>query len=401
MQHPILIALIRERKNPPDNRVALTPVQCVALKNRFPMVQIVVESCATRCFSDEAYEEVGIEVRTDVSNADIMLGIKEVPKEYLIPQKTYLFFSHTIKKQPYNQLLLKEIIKKQIRLIDYEVLKWETGQRVLGFGRFAGIVGAYNGFLTYGNKTGLFHLNPAWQSIDYSEILSNALAIKLPPIKIALTGGGRVAQGALDFLRSMRIKEVTPQQFLSVQYSQPVFVHLNSPDLYCHPEKTNWDTHYFYDHHNEYQSSFDSFTRVTDILMNGIFWTEDLPALFSKEDTGRDDFKIQVIADISCDVDGSVPITYDATTIQNPVIGWDKINQTPCKPFTENSIDVMAVGNLPNELPKDASEEFGELMLQHVLPALFADKSALIEKATICVDGNLTDNFNYLTDYIA
>jgi saccharopine dehydrogenase (NAD+, L-lysine forming) len=401
MQQPILIALIRERKNPPDNRVALTPVQCVALMNRFPMIQVVVESCATRCFSDEAYEEVGIEVRTDVSTADIMLGIKEVPKEFLIPQKTYLFFSHTIKKQPYNQLLLKEIIKKQIRLIDYEVLKWETGQRVLGFGRYAGIVGAYNGFLTYGQKTGLFHLNPAWLSIDYSEILSNALSIKLPPIKIALTGGGRVAQGALDFLRSMRIKEVTPQQFLSVQYSQPVFVHLNSPDLYCHPEKTNWDTHYFYGHHNEYQSSFDSYTRVADILMNGIYWTKDLPALFSKDDTARDDFQIKVIADISCDVEGSIPITYEATTIQNPVIGWDKINQTPCKPFTENSIDVMAVGNLPNELPKDASEEFGELMLQHVLPALLADKSTLIEKATICVNGNLTDNFDYLTDYIA
>lgn len=401
MQQPILIALIRERKNPPDNRVALTPVQCVALMNRFPMIQVVVESCATRCFSDEAYEEVGIEVRTDVSTADIMLGIKEVPKEFLIPQKTYLFFSHTIKKQPYNQLLLKEIIKKQIRLIDYEVLKWETGQRVLGFGRYAGIVGAYNGFLTYGQKTGLFHLNPAWLSIDYSEILSNALSIKLPPLKIALTGGGRVAQGALDFLRSMRIKEVTPQQFLSVQYSQPVFVHLNSPDLYCHPEKTNWDTHYFYGHHNEYQSSFDSYTRVADILMNGIYWTKDLPALFSKDDTARDDFQIKVIADISCDVEGSIPITYEATTIQNPVIGWDKINQRPCKPFTENSIDVMAVGNLPNELPKDASEEFGELMLQHVLPALLADKSTLIEKATICVNGNLTDNFDYLTDYIA
>jgi alanine dehydrogenase len=225
--------------------------------------------------------------------------------------------------------------------------------------------------------------------------------LKLPPIKIALTGGGRVAQGALDFLRSMRIKEVTPQQFLSVQYSQPVFVHLNSPDLYCHPEKTDWDTHYFYEHHGEYKSSFESYTRVADILMNGIYWTKDLPALFSKEDTAKEDFKIQVIADISCDVEGSVPITYDATSIQNPVIGWDKINQEPCKPFTENSIDVMAVGNLPNELPKDASEEFGELMLQHVLPALFADKSTLIDKATICINGNLTDNFNYLTDYIA
>jgi saccharopine dehydrogenase (NAD+, L-lysine forming) len=181
MQPTKTIALIRERKNPPDNRVALTPIQCIALKNRYPTIEIIVEKSNTRCFSDEAYEEVGIETCSDILSADILLGIKEIPKEYLTPQKTYLFFSHTIKKQPYNQLMLKDIIAKNIELIDYEALKWETGQRVLGFGRYAGIVGAYNGFLTLGKKTGAFDLKPAWQSIDFAEILSNALAIKLPP----------------------------------------------------------------------------------------------------------------------------------------------------------------------------------------------------------------------------
>ena len=401
MQPTTTIALLRERKNPPDNRVALTPIQCIALKNRYPNIEIIVENSNTRCFSDEAYEEVGIETCPDVSRANIMLGIKEIPKEYLIPQKKYMFFSHTIKKQPYNQLMLKDIISKNIELIDYEALKWETGQRVLGFGRYAGIVGAYNGFLTFGKKTGLFDLKPAWQSLDFAEILSNALALKLPPIKIALTGGGRVAQGALDFMRSMRIKEVTPQQYLTIHYNQPVFVHLNSPDLYCHPEKTNWDTKYFYTHHNEYQSSFEPFTRATDILMNGIFWTEDLPHLFSKGETAKDSFKIKVIADISCDENGSVPITYKSTTIQDPFIGWDILLQEPCMPFTANSIDVMAVGNLPNELPKDASEEFGEMMLQHVLPALISEGSTLIENATIAKNGKLGVNFQYLSDFIA
>lgn len=401
MQPTKTIALIRERKNPPDNRVALTPIQCIALKNRYPSIEIIVEKSNTRCFSDEAYEEVGIETCSDISKADILLGIKEIPKEYLVPQKTYLFFSHTIKKQPYNQMMLKDIIAKNIELIDYEALKWETGQRVLGFGRYAGIVGAYNGFLTFGKKTGLFDLKPAWQSIDFAEILSSALALKLPPIKIAITGGGRVAQGALDFMRSMRIKEVTPQQYLNIQYSQPVFVHLNSPDLYCHPEKTQWDTKYFYMHHHEYQSSFEPYTRVTDILMNGIFWTEDLPKLFSKGETAKDSFKIKVIADISCDENGSVPITYKSTSIQDPFLGWDILKQEPCKPFSANSIDVMAVGNLPNELPKDASEEFGEMMLQHVIPALITEGSSLIENATIAKNGKLGVNFQYLSDYIA
>lgn len=397
----MILALIRERKNPPDNRVALTPVQCVALKNRFPQIKLVVEKSNTRCFSDEAYEEVGIETCTDVSFADIMIGIKEIPSQYLISGKTYLFFSHTIKKQPYNQKMLQAIINQKIKLIDYEVLKWETGQRVLGFGRFAGIVGAYNGLLTWGRRNDAFQLPPAWQSLDYAEILSQAMSIKLPPLKIALTGGGRVAQGALDFLRSLRIKEVTPQQYLHIDYNQPVFVHLNSPDIYCHPEKTDWNTSYFYEHHQEYISTFEPYSKVTDILMNGIFWTSDLPPLFYRGDTAREDFKIRVIADISCDVEGSVPITYDATTIQNPFIGWDTKRQEPCAPFTKDSIDIMAVGNLPNELPKDASEEFGEMMLQHVLPAVISGDSKLIERATICENGKLTENFQYLNDYIA
>jgi len=395
------IALIREQKSPPDVRVALTPVQCAALMNRFPQINVVAQSSPERCFSDEEYESAGITVQQDVSDCDVLLGIKEIPTEYLIPHKTYFFFSHTIKKQPYNQKMLQDIIRKGIRLVDYETLKWENGQRVLGFGRFAGIVGAYNGLLVWGKKTGQFTLKPAWQCEDYRELLQQAGAVDIGNIKIVLTGGGRVANGSLDFLRNLRIREVTPYQFIHRSYDEPVFVHLNSPEIYRHREGKPWDTQHFYAHHGEYESSFRDFLPHTDLLMNGIFWTADLPSLFTKEDAASTDFRIKVIADISCDVEGSVPITWKATTIKDPVIGWSRSKQKPCEPWTDDSIDVMAVSNLPNELPCDASEEFGEHLLQYVFPELLSAQSRMIAGATITEAGSLTAPYAYLQDYVS
>lgn len=398
----MIIGLSRERKSPPDNRVALSPIQCVALQQRYPQVKVLVESSPTRCFSDEAYREVGIEVVDDLGLCDVIFNIKEVPSEALIPGKTYCFFSHTIKKQPYNRAMLQSILKKQITLIDYEVLRYETGARVLGFGRYAGVVGTYNGLLVYGKKHGLFSLKPAHQSKNYADILTQLLRVELPNMRIAVTGGGRVSQGALDLLRALQIREVTPNQFLHVEYGEPVFVQLNSPDLYVHPSLTQWDTQHFYKHHGEYKSQFKGYAERTDLLVNGIYWTEDLPRLFEVVDTADAvKFAPTVIADISCDVEGSVPITYRATSISDPVIGWSRRTGSPCEPYTDGSIDVMAVGNLPNELPKDASEEFGEMLLQHVIPELMQGKSRLIEEATIAKGGTLTAHFSYLSDFVA
>ena len=397
----MIIGLSKERKNPPDNRVALSPIQCVALQQRYPEVQVVVESSPARCFSDEAYREVGIQVVDSLEHCDVIFNIKEVPSEALIAGKTYFFFSHTIKKQPYNRTMLQSILQKNITLIDYEVLRYETGARVLGFGRYAGVVGTYNGLLVYGKKHGLFTLKPAHESKNYADILTQLLRVDLPNMRIVITGGGRVSQGALDLLRAIQIREVTPNQYLHIEYNEPVFVQLNSPDLYVHPTLKQWDTKHFYQHHGEYISQFKGYAACTDLLVNGIYWTEDLPRLFETEDTqDPEKFKPTVIADISCDVEGSVPITYKATSIKDPVIGWSRRMLSPCEPYTEDSVDVMAVGNLPNELPKDASEEFGEMLLQLVMPEFMSEKSRLIEEATITQSGNLTAHFQYLSDFV-
>lgn len=397
----MIIGLSKERKNPPDNRVALSPIQCVALHQRYPEVQVVVESSPSRCFSDDAYREVGIEVVDSLEHCDVIFNIKEVPSEALIADKTYFFFSHTIKKQPYNRGMLQTILEKNITLIDYEVLRYETGARVLGFGRYAGVVGTYNGLLVYGKKHGLFSLKPAHQSKNYADILTQLLRVDLPNLRIVITGGGRVSQGALDLLRALQIREVTPNQYLHIEYNEPIFVQLNSPDLYVHPTLTQWDTKHFYQYHRQYISQFKGYAACTDLLVNGIYWTEDLPRLFEAEDTqDPEKFKPTVIADISCDVEGSVPITYKATSIAEPVIGWSRHKLSPCEPYQRNGIDVMAVGNLPNELPKDASEEFGEMLLQLVMPEFLGKKSRLIEEATITQYGNLTAHFKYLSDFV-
>jgi alanine dehydrogenase len=397
----VIIGLSKERKNPPDNRVALSPIQCIALQQRYPEVQVVVESSPARCFSDEAYREVGIQVVDSLEHCDVIFNIKEVPSEALIAGKTYFFFSHTIKKQPYNRTMLQSILQKNITLIDYEVLRYETGARVLGFGRYAGVVGTYNGLLVYGKKHGLFTLKPAHESKNYADILTQLLRVDLPNMRIVITGGGRVSQGALDLLRAIQIREVTPNQYLHIEYNEPVFVQLNSPDLYVHPTLKQWDTKHFYQHHGEYISQFKGYAACTDLLVNGIYWTEDLPRLFETEDTqDPEKFKPTVIADISCDVQGSVPITYKASSIKDPVIGWSRRTLSPCEPYTEDSVDVMAVGNLPNELPKDASEEFGEMLLQLVMPEFLSEKSRLIQEATITQSGNLTAHFQYLSDFV-
>ena len=364
-------------------------------------MKVYVEASPTRCFSDDGYREVGIEVVDDLGHCDVIFNIKEVPSDALIADKTYFFFSHTIKKQPYNRGMLQSILKKNITLIDYEVLRYETGARVLGFGRYAGVVGTYNGLLVYGKKHGLFSLKPAHQSKNYADILTQLLRVKLPNMRIAVTGGGRVSQGALDLLRALQIREVTPNQFLHIDYNEPIFVQLNSPDLYVHPTLTQWDTQHFYKHHGEYKSQFKGYAERTDLLVNGIYWTADLPRLFEAGDTAdTEKFAPTVIADISCDVEGSVPITYMATRIADPVIGWSRRTLSPCEPFSKESIDVMAVGNLPNELPRDASEEFGEMLLQHVIPELIQGNSRLIDEATIAKGGNLTALFSYLSDFV-
>jgi len=395
----IRLGLLKEGKIPSDNRVALTPKQCKWIENNFPHVKIFVQSCQTRCFTDDEYKRQSIEVTNDLDHCDILFGIKEVPVAQLIENKTYLFFSHTRKKQPYNQKLLQTIVQKRITLIDFECMEHEDGQRIIGFGFFAGIVGAHNGVMAYGERTGGFHLERVYRQKDFKELIHSYFGLKLPNIKIAITGSGRVAHGILEVMNLMGVIEVEKDEYVSRNFSYPVYVQLKGADLYRHKIRGSYSREHFHTHANEYECLFDEYIPHTDILMNGVFWDMHVPRLFTVKKISDPDFKIQVIADITDDPNGSVPINLGDQSIEHPVYGVDRLSHQKTPPYQPNSIDVMAVGNLPNELPRDASKYFGEQLIKYILPDLLAGRSKIISDATIVKEGHLTEKFYYLKDY--
>ena len=396
------IGIIREGKIPHDKRVAFTPEQCIELSARFPGTEIIVQPSEHRCINDTDYRAADITISEDLSECSILFGIKEVPVDELISDKTYLFFSHTIKKQPHNRKLLRAVLERNIKLVDYETLTWENGSRVLGFGRFAGIVGAHNGLLTWGRKMGLFTLKPAYLCSNYKEMTDQYASITLPPIKIALTGDGRVAHGCLELLDKLNIREVTPREFIENTYPYPVYVHLVTEDFYAQKDGAVWDKSDFYRNPENYVSTFKVYTRHCDLMLNAIFWNERIPRFFSLEDMKARDFNIRVIADISCDVNGSIPATLKDTTIEDPVFGYHPLSETIVEPYQKHTIDIMAVSNLPCELPYDASQAFGEQLLKHVVGNLMLrDTGDMIARATIAENGALCHKYAYLADYVA
>lgn len=397
----MILGLIREEKNPPDTRVALSPEQCRQVEDKYN-VKILVEPSPNRCFKDEAYVANGIQLSTDLSSCDILLGIKEVPVEKLMEGKTYLFFSHTKKKQPYNQKLMKALIRKNIRMIDYECLTHSDGQRILGFGFYAGVVGAHNGLLAYGKKTGAYKLKAAHDCRDFDEMVGQYQDIFLPKVKIAVTGAGKVASGIVEIMDQLDIEYVEPEDFVEKRFEYPVYTHLKGHTLYVRKDNGTYHRDDFHKFPQDYQCVFKRYLAVTDILMNGIYWDSKVPRLFERDDLKAKDYRMNVIADITCDVDGSVPINVGASTIADPVYGIDRetLEQVAGFQNTDRTVDVMAVDNLPNELPCDASAHFGQHLEKYVLSELLkGEQSDIIARATICTAGKLTSYYEYLSDY--
>jgi alanine dehydrogenase len=395
------IGLLREGKIPADNRVALTPAQCKWILKNSDEVKIFAQPSPIRCFSDKEYQSAGVEITENLSDCDLLLGIKEVPVEMLIPGKTYLFFSHTRKKQPHNRQLLQSMLQNNITLIDYECLEHEDGQRIIGFGFFAGVVGAHNGMMAYGNRTGLYKLDRVYKQRSFRELIHNYFGLRLPNVKIAVAGSGRVAHGVLEIMNLMGIHEVEPDDYLKKRFSYPVYTQLKGADLYEADRTGKYNREEFHEHPELYRCKFLPYSEQTDILLNGVFWDKNVPRLFEKEDVSRETFIIQTIADITDDANGSVAINLGDQTMEDPVYGVDKTNFQKTAPYLKNSIDIMAVGNLPNELPRDASRYFGEQLIKHVLEDMVKGGSEIIERATIVKKGKLTKQYEYLNEYAA
>lgn len=400
----IKLGIIREGKVPPDKRVPLTPKQCAEVQEKFSNVEVYVQKSEVRAFKDEAYEAAGIPVVEDVSHCDILMGVKEVPIEDLIPGKKYLFFSHTFKEQPYNRKLLKAILDKKIQLIDYEVLKEKSGNRIIGFGRYAGIVGCYNGFLAYGKKHGLYELKPAHECEDRKELESELKKIKLPPnFKAVATGFGRVGNGAREILAQIDIEEVSAEDFLSKEFDRPVFTHLEVGDYFAREDGAAFDKYAFYDSGEGHVSTFDRYLKAADMYIACHYWDSSSPFIFTREDLKDEDVRLSVVADISCDIDGPVASTIRPSTIAKPHYGYDPQSEKEVDFMDQQAIGVMAVDNLPCELPKDASEDFGRALIDRVFPHLFGeDTEGIIERASQTnLSGELMPDFAYLESYVA
>lgn len=402
MEKKVIIGILREGKIPVDRRAPLSPLQAQQVCFQYENVQVKCQESPVRCFTDEEYLEAGIPVVEELEDCDILFGIKEVPIKELIPHKTYFFFSHTIKEQPHNRKLLQTILQKRIKLVDYECLTDLAGNRLIAFGRYAGVVGAYNGILSYGLKYNLFDLRRARDCYDMADLKAEFSKVKLPRIKIVVTGGGRVANGAMEVLDGMHIKKVTPQALLEEEFDRPVYAQLRSGDYHRRKTDGGFDANEFYAHPQIYESTFLDYAQKTDILIAAAFWDPAAPVLFTREDMQHKNFKIRIIADITCDIEGSIPSTKRPSTIDDPVYDYNPWEDKVALPFSDRKfVSVMAVDNLPCELPRNASKDFGHDIMKKVLPLLLKeDKEQAIQRATIAENGALTPPYQYLQDYV-
>jgi alanine dehydrogenase len=403
MEKTLRVGILRETKNPPDRRVPLTPPQIVALEELYPNVEFFVQPSDIRCYSNEEYEYLDIPLKEDLRECDILLGVKEVDKRTFIPGKTYLFFAHVVKKQPQNREMFREMVTKNVRLIDFEYLTTDKGQRVVAFGRHAGIVGAYNGLRARGIKTNRFKLKPAYQCRDLDEMWAGLRLIELKPgLRILVTGDGRVAHGAIETLNICNLVKVTPEELLYREFDVPVFCQIGPEHYTKHKKGQPFSFNNFVKHPEEYESTFLPFTRVTDILITGHYWHPRSPVFFTKEDMKKPDFRISVIADISCDLNGPIPSTLRATTMADPFYGYNPHLEIEEPAFMRpTNVTVMSIDNLPGELPRDASLDFGKQLMERALHDLFTDPdSEMIKRATITENGKLTLEYAYLDDYL-
>ncbi len=398
----IKFGIIKERKNPPDRRVVLSPEACQKVLSAYENAEIIVEPSDIRTFSNEEYASEDIKVMTKMKDCDVLLGVKEVPIRSLIPNKKYFFFSHTIKKQPYNRKLLQAILKKNIEFYDHEIIRNQKGIRLVAFGRYAGIVGAYNGFRAYGLKFNLYKLPKANTLKDQKALIVVLKKIKLQNIKILLTGKGRVGNGAKEMLDGMGMKQVNVNEYLEEDFKKPVYCQIDVSSYNTRKDGTRGNMADFFENPQEYKSTFFRFAKVTDFYIAGHFYGDGAPYLFTREDAKHADFKIKVVADISCDIDGPVATTIRASTIAKPIYGYNPQTEKEANYKNKSSIAVMAVDNLPAELPRDASEGFGETFVKNVIPAFFnKDEDGILERSRMTKNGKLTKRYSYLKDYVA
>ena len=398
------IGIIRESRND-ENRTPLVPEHIKKYKESNPNINFIIQPSNSRCFADEEYELCGAKINENLNECSIIFGVKEIDPNILINNKTYLFFSHTFKidKKQKNigkdkKELLLSILNKKIKLIDYENIRKKNGNRCLGFGRFAGIVGCYNTLNLFLKVLGKQSLASAYKINDYERLVLNLKNLYFPKTKILVTGDGRVAKGVIELLNLTNIKAVSKKDFLEKKFDQPIFCNLETKDYVTNNSSSDFSLEHFINNPQDYSSSALQYLKETNILISAHYWDPSSPKIFENEDL-KDLQNLKIVGDITCDINGSVPTTIRSTTIKKPNY-W--IERNNLKEIDENNdgIAVMAVDNLPSELPRDSSTEFSEGIINEVLPFLLKEDDGRILNGTIATDGSFLEKYNYLNNYI-
>lgn len=425
------IGIRREDKNLFERRVPLIPVHAAQLHQ--DGIPLIIQSSARRIFGDELYREIGIPVQSSLQDCDVILGVKEIPVAQLMAEKTYVFFSHTIKGQPYNMGLLRRLMELGCTLIDYEKIEDDEGRRLVFFGRHAGVAGMIDTLWSLGQRlalerlpTPLAGLKPAYQydSLEHAtaEILEVGRAIKdggLPeevqPLIFGITGYGNVSLGAQEILDLLQPRVIRPDQVgETAAAGRGLFKVVFREEHLVEPLEGNFELQHYYEHPEKYRSVFPSVLDHLSVLVNCIYWEQRYPRVVTLEDLrrlygGAATPRLRVIGDISCDVQGSVEATLRATESDNPVFVYDVERGEGVDGVAGRGPVIMSVDNLPAELPKEASETFsaalvpfmGALSNANFTSTLdVSDLPEPLQRAVIVYRGQLTESFAYLSKFI-
>lgn len=433
-----VIGLRYEDKYKAERRVAIIPEHVEKLINEDGL-HFVIENSDKRVFSDQEFINAGAELVEDVrEKAEVIFGVKEMPIGYFEHGKTYIFFSHTIKGQPYNMPLLKNMVDSKINLIDYEKVADDKGRRLIFFGKFAGLAGMINSlwslglrFKEEGFETPFLKIR---QSRDYSsleaaknviaqvgrEIAENGLPAEIPPVVIGITGYGNVSKGAQEIADLLPVEEISPDELLAVKErsdykNNKVFKVVFREEDLSQPRLATekFILGDYYDHPEKYQSVFEKYIPCFTILMNCMYWDSRYPRIvtkkYLKENYDPDTHQMKVIGDVTCDPDGSVECTVKCTMIEDPIFVYNPIDETITMGHEGKGLLVMAVDILPSELPRESSETFSYALLPYVKDIVNTDFSVSfddlklpppIKRAMILHNGNFTPDFSYMNEYL-
>ena len=400
----IKIGILKETKTPIDNRVALTPDEIVALKERYPEAEFYVQKSDIRAFTDEEYAKLGIPVVESLENCDVMFGIKEAHVDSLLPNKHYIFFGHIAKMQPYNRPLIKKMIELGITFTDYEYLADDNNVRLCAFGWWAGVVGAYNTLRAYGLRTRKFELEKPSRTFTLDKLLANIKEVMpLCNTSVVITGNGRVSQGAQYVMQQVGATELTPNDFLSRTHTDTLlYTVLKTGNLVRRKSDGSYEKSDFRKNGSEYESVFDQYAFSAEILLSCHYWGPDQPVYLSKELLQDERLTIKVVGDVTCDIEGSIQSTLRASTHDEPFYDYNPTTMSEEAAFSnEHNISVMAVDTCPNALALDTSKYFGETLSEYVFPLILEGRfdDPILSRATILKNGHLTDKYSYLKEY--